>query len=153
MTRFSALSQEEIDQLVKAPLYIGLLIAEADGFADEKELDWIEKICNFRKKTAHHSLREYYGKANEEVKANMNLVRSELPESTKDRVEALAVMIGEMKPLLIKLEDRMQSRLIDSYQSLALSVAEISGGLLNFFSMNPAEEKWLSLDMLEDNDE
>jgi hypothetical protein len=33
---------------------------------------------------------------------------------------------------------------------MALSVAEISGGLLNFFSTNPAEEKWLALEMLVD---
>lgn len=44
MNSFSHLSADEFSKLVKAPLYIGLLIAEADGQVDHKELEWIEKV-------------------------------------------------------------------------------------------------------------
>lgn len=150
MTGFSTLSQEEIKQLAKAPMYVGLLIAEADGFADTKELEWIEKVTSFRTKLAHHSLRGYYKLANEEVKNNMNLVRSELPTETADKLSLLSDKLAALKPILHKLEPAIQHRLIDSFHSMALSVAEISGGLLNFFSTNPREEKWLALEMLND---
>jgi hypothetical protein len=38
--------------------------------------------------------------------------------------------------------------MIDSYKSLALSIAEIDGGIFNFFASNPEEEKWLHLPMI-----
>lgn len=151
MTGFSHLTAEEISELTKAPLYVGLLIAEADGFADENELEWIGKITSFRTKTAHHSLRAFYKLANEEVKNNLNLVQSNLPTDTKEKLEKLSDKLSEMKPILAKLDESMRHRLLDSFHSMALSVAEISGGLLNFFSTNPAEEKWLSLEMLIEN--
>ena len=149
MNSFSHLSQDEISQLVKAPLFVGLLIAEADGEADHKELEWIEKVTSFRIKTAHHALRGYYQMANEEVKANLNLERSKCPENQDDKMIYLSGKLAEMKPILDKLDENFRHKLVDSYHSMALSVAEVSGGLINFFSHNPAEEKWLSLSMLD----
>lgn len=148
MTNFSNLSQDELTLLTKAPLYVGLLIAEADGFADHKELEWIEKLTFFRIKTAHHSLRAYYHQANELIKTDLNLVKSQLPENQEDKMNYLSEKIAEMKPILAKLDEGFAHKLVDSYHSMALSIAEISGGLLNFFSTNPEEEKWLALEML-----
>ena len=70
MNSFSHLSADEFSKLVKAPLYIGLLIAEADGEADHKEIEWIEKVTYFRIKTAHHTMRTFYRHANEFIKEN-----------------------------------------------------------------------------------
>lgn len=150
MNTFSHLSPEEYAKLVEAPLYIGLLIAEADGELDHKELEWIEKITHFRIKTAHHTLRKYYEAANAFIKENLGLVRNTLPNNQQEKMQILSDKLAEMKPILDKLDEGFRHRIIDSYHSMALSVAEISGGLLNFFSSNPAEERWLALDMLND---
>jgi hypothetical protein len=148
MNSFSELSQEELNLIAKAPLYIGLLIAEADGFADQKELDWIEKVTFFRIKTAHHALRAYYQLANDAVKSDLNLVKSELSENQDEKMSYLSDKIAEMKPVLAKLDENTKHKLVDSFHSMALSIAEISGGMLSFFSHNPEEEKWLALEML-----
>lgn len=150
MQNFSHLSTEETNQLSQIPLYIGLLIAHADGDADHKELEWMEKVTHFRIKTAHHTLRGYYQSANMVIKENLNLVNRDLPVDLTERLNYLSSKIAEAKPLIAKLDENMQSRLMDSYHSFALSIAEISGGLLNFFAHNPEEEKWLELDMLKD---
>lgn len=149
MNSFVNLSQEELKELSKAPLYVGLLIAQADGETNHKELEWIEKVTHFRIKTSHHSLRSYYKMANEEVVTNLKLVMSQLPENQADKMNFLSDKLAELKPILNKLDDGLRHRLLDSYHSMALSIAEISGGLLNFFSTNAEEEKWLSLDMLQ----
>ena len=150
MNSFSHLSSDEYSKLVKAPLYVGLLIAEADGDIDHKEVEWIEKVTFFRTKTAHHTLRTYYSDANTYIKENLNIERSALPANHDEKMNYLSDKLSEMKPLLANLNEGFSHKLLDSYQSMALSVAEISGGLLNFFSTNPAEEKWLALEMLND---
>jgi hypothetical protein len=150
MQNFAHISDSELNQLAKNPLYIGLLIAHADGDADHRELEWMEKVTHFRIKTAHHSLRAYYQKANQEVKANLNLINSQLTGSTAEKLQSLSDKIAASKPIIAKLDENMQTRLMDSYHSFAVSMAEISGGLLNFFSHNPEEEKWLELPMLQD---
>jgi len=149
MQGFSDLSQEELNELIKTPLYVGLLIAHADGEADHKELEWIEKVTFFRIKTAHYSLRAYYQLSNEYIKENLKLVESSLPTSLSDKLQFLSDKIASVNPILNKLNPTLKERLVDSYRHLGLSVAEISGSLLAFFSHNPGEEKWLGLDMLD----
>lgn len=150
MNTFSHLSPDEFSKLVEAPLYVGLLIAEADGELDHKELEWIEKITHFRIKTSHHTLRNYYKEANVFIQENLGLVRNSLPTDQAQKMQFLSDKLADLKPILAKLDEGFRHRLMDSFHSMALSVAEISGGLLNFFSTNPAEEKWLALEMLQD---
>lgn len=150
MHHFSHLSAEETNQLIQNPLYIGLLIANADGEVSPKELEWMEKVTHFRVKTAHHTLREYYMHANKYIHEHLHLVVSNLPENLTERLSYISSKIAETKPLIQKLDEGMQMRLLDSYHSFALSIAEIDGGLLAFFAHNPDEEKWLELDMLRD---
>lgn len=146
--KFSPLTTEEFNKLAETPMFISLLIAAADNDIDHKELEWAEKVTHFRIKTAHHTLRSYYQKSNEIIHSNMNLVVSELSENQDERMAFLEKKVAECNDLIAKLDERTQDRLIDSFKSLALSIAEISGGLMNFFSTNPAEEKWLDLPMI-----
>jgi len=148
-TLFNHLSESESNTLSTIPMYVGLLIASADGDIDEKELTWIEKITHFRIKTAHHSLRGYYGAAHQQIVDRMKMTIQDMPSETNDRVAFLASKVAEAKPILAKLDERTKERLEESYRSMALSVAEISGGILNFFSHNAEEEKWLQLEMLD----
>lgn len=150
MNTFSHLSADDYSKLTEAPLYVGLLIAEADGELDHKELEWIEKVTHFRIKTSHHTLRKYYSDANSYIQENLGLVRNSLPAQKDQKMQFLSDKLADLKPILAKLDEGFRHRIIDSYHSMALSVAEISGGLLNFFSTNPAEEKWLALEMLND---
>ena len=95
-------------------------------------------------------MRTYYRQANEFIKENLNIERSNLPTNQEEKMNYLSDKLAELKPILAKLDEGFSHRLLDSFHSMALSMAEISGGLLNFFSTNPAEEKWLALEMLVD---
>jgi hypothetical protein len=148
MNHFIALSSEEFKILTHTPIWVGLLIAEADGDADHKELEWIEKIAKFRMKTAHHTLRDYYAGVYEQTHTFLKLYHSELPKAQDEKMNFISSKISQAKPVLEKLDSAMSDRLLESYHSMAHSIAEISGGLLNFFATNPDEEKWLSLEML-----
>lgn len=149
MQRFNTLNEDELNELIKAPMYVGLLLAYADGECDDKEKEWVKKVTMFRTKTSHSTLREYYTKANAHINENMNLFISELPSDSDEIINSLASKVESLKPILAKLDERMSERLVDSYRAMALSVAEISGGIANFFSMKPEEEKYVTLDMLD----
>lgn len=146
--KFSVLTSEEFNKLAEMPMYISLLIGQADGDLDHKEIEWAGKVTHFRTKTAHHTLRSFYTKSNEVIVERMNLAISELPEAQEEKMVFLDNKIASCNATLEKLDETTRERLIDSFKSLALSVAEISGGLINFFSTNPAEEKWLHLPMI-----
>lgn len=148
MSIFANLSESDRQVLTETPYYVGLLIAHSDGDADHKELEWIEKVTAFREKTSHHSMREYYGIVHHFVSANANLMQSDLPSDQNEKMQFLVDKIARANRPLSELTELQRERMIEGYRSLALSVAEISGGLLSFFSQNPEETKWLELDML-----
>jgi hypothetical protein len=63
-------------------------------------------------------------------------------------MQFLANKIARANKPLSELTESQRERILEGYRSLALSVAEISGGLLSFFAQNPEETQWLDLDML-----
>lgn len=146
--KFSHLSSEELTILHETPMFVSLLIAAADNEIDFKETEWAEKVTLFRIKTAHHSLRDFYANAHNVIKETMAMNLEMLPEAYDARMQYLSDKIARINFILPKLEENTKDRMLESFQSLALSIAEISGGMFSFFSHNPDEEKWLHLPMI-----
>lgn len=146
--KFSHLNSEELTILYETPMFVSLLIAAADHEIDFKETEWAEKVTFFRIKTAHHSLRDFYAHAHKAIKETMALNLEMLPEDYDTRMQYLSDKIARANSILPKLDENTKDRLLDSFHSLALSIAEISGGMFSFFSHNPDEEKWLHLPMI-----
>ena len=146
--KFSHLSSEELTILHETPMFVSLLIAAADNEIDFKETEWAEKVTLFRIKTAHHSLRDFYANAHNVIKESMALNLDMLPDAYDARMQYLSDKVARINPILPKLDENTKDRMLESFQSLALSIAEISGGMFSFFSHNPDEEKWLHLPMI-----
>lgn len=146
--KFSHLSSEELTILHETPMFVSLLIAAADNEIDFKETEWAEKVTFFRIKTAHHSLRDFYANAHNVIKESMALNLDMLPDAYDARMHYLSDKVARINAILPKLDENTKDRMLESFQSLALSIAEISGGMFSFFSHNPDEEKWLHLPMI-----
>ncbi len=146
--KFSHLSSEELTILNETPMFVSLLIAAADNEIDFKETMWAEKVTFFRTKTAHYSLRDFYVNAHKVIKETMVLNLEMLPDNYDTRMQYLSDKIARINSILLKLDGNTKERLLESFQSLSLSIAEISGGMFSFFSHNPDEEKWLHLPMI-----
>jgi hypothetical protein len=147
--KFSHLELDKLTNLTEAPSYVALLIASADSEISLKETSWAEKVLSFRIKSAHHTLRAYYQDAHHFYKNNIEVILASLPENQSDRMQYLSDKIAKVNSSLNQIDETTKERLIDSYKSLALSIAEIDGGIFNFFASNPDEEKWLHLPMIE----
>ena len=82
------------------------------------------------------------------IKESMALNLEMLPDAYDARMQYLSDKVARINPILPKLDENTKDRMLESFQSLALSIAEISGGMFSFFSHNPDEEKWLHLPMI-----
>lgn len=146
--KISHLELDKLTFLTEVPTYIALLIASADSEISLKETSWAEKVLSFRIKSAHHTLRAYYQSAHDFYKNNIESILAALPENQSERMQYLSDKIASVNSSLSQIDEITKERMIDSYKSLALSIAEIDGGIFNFFASNPEEEKWLHLPMI-----
>jgi hypothetical protein len=144
----SHLELDKLTFLTEVPTYVALLIASADSEISLKETSWAEKVLFFRIKSAHHTLRAYYQSAHDFYKNNIESILAALPENQSERMQYLSDKIASVNSSLSQIDEITKERMIDSYKSLALSIAEIDGGIFNFFASNPEEEKWLHLPMI-----
>jgi hypothetical protein len=146
--KISHLELYKLTFLTEVPTYVALLIASADSEISLKETSWAEKVLSFRIKSAHHTLRAYYQSAHDFYKNNIESILAALPENQSERMQYLSDKIASVNSSLSQIDEITKERMIDSYKSLALSIAEIDGGIFNFFASNPEEEKWLHLPMI-----
>jgi hypothetical protein len=146
--KISHLELDKLTFLTEVPTYVALLIASADSEISLKETSWAEKVLSFRIKSAHHTLRAYYQSAHDFYKNNIESILAALPENQSERMQYLSDKIASVNSSLSQIDEITKELMIDSYKSLALSIAEIDGGIFNFFASNPEEEKWLHLPMI-----
>jgi hypothetical protein len=146
--KISHLELDKLTFLTEVPTYVALLIASADSEISLKETSWAEKVLSFRIKSAHHTLRAYYQSAHDFYKNNIESILASLPVNQTERMQYLSDKIASVNSSLSQIDEITKERMIDSYKSLALSIAEIDGGIFNFFASNPEEEKWLHLPMI-----
>lgn len=144
---FSALSSDEVSQLTEAPAVIAVLIAGADDNIDKKEKSWATRLVHYRTFTSDPKLHEYYETVNVRFEGHLDsLVDSWNVESSG---EELANKVAALKSILAKLDTEYADLLRESWRSMARKVAEASGGLVGFGSINPEEADLVDLPMLD----
>ena len=144
---FSALSSDEVSQLTEAPAVIAVLIAGADDNIDKKEKSWATRLVHYRTFTSDPKLHEYYETVNLRFEGHLDsLVDSWNAESSG---ENLSNKVAALKPILAKLDGEYADLLRDSWRSMARKVAEASGGLVGFGSINQEEAELVDLPMLD----
>ena len=142
---FSPLSESEVELLVEAPALVTVLIAGADSSIDKKEKAWGKKLVSYRTFTSDTKLHDYYERVDEGFEATLNqLVDSWTPESQ----ETIAAKLAQVNDILPKLDEVFANLLKDSWKSLARKVAEASGGLIGFGSVNADEARLIELPMI-----
>lgn len=145
---FAELSENEMKTLVDAIPYITVLIAGADGQIDKDELEWAEKVTEIRKFDYSSTLNSYYEAVGKNYQDRVNELIDELPGDTERRTEAIEVILGNLNPILAKLDPGIANECIDSFRSFAKHVAKASGGLFGFGSVSEDEARVMDLDML-----
>ncbi len=140
------LSDDEVQLLVKCPALVTVLIAGADDHIDKSEKNWASKLVHYRTFATDPILNEYYKRVEEHFEDNLAIVL-EIWDSSH-ATEIIAKELETVKPILAKLPPEQSELIKNSWKSLAKKVAEASGGLMGFGSIDAKEAQMIDLPML-----
>ncbi len=144
------LREDEIDVVIKAPVYVAILIAGADGNIDKTERKEAINVARNKQTRSREQLGEYYKLVGEGFEDNFNQLIDELPAGTEERVSAITKELRKLNFILPKVDKNFAIKLHASLKELAKKIAESSGGVLGYLSVGYEEAKLMELKMIND---
>lgn len=145
---FKDLREDEVDVLMKAPIYVAILIAGADGEIDSSEKKEAISIANNRQSRSREQLHEYFLNIN--FDRDFDKLVSTLPSGTEERNMAIIRELRKLNFILKKIDRTFAIKLHSSLKDLAKKIAEASGGVLSYLTISYEESKLMELKMLQD---
>lgn len=145
---FEKLREDEIDVLMKAPVYVAILIAGADGDIDKSERKEAIAIANNRQSRSREQLHDYYKSI--DFDKDFEKLAATLPGGTEERTTAIIRELRKLNFILKKVDRAFAIKLHASLKDLAKKVAEASGGVMSFLTISYEESKLMELKMLQD---
>lgn len=150
ITEFEPLREDEIDVILKAPVYVAILIAGADGNIDKSERKEAVDIARTKQTRSREQLVDFYKLVGENFEGNFNQLIDELPSGTDERVMAITKELRKLNFILPKIDNNFAVKFYASLKELAKKIAEASGGVLGYLSVGYEEAKLMELKMLKD---
>lgn len=145
---FKDLREDEIEVLMKAPIYVAILIAGADGEIDSTEKKEAISIANNRQSRSREQLNEYFKLIN--FDRDFDKIVSVLPSGTEERNMTIIRELRKLNFILKKIDRPFAIKLHASLKDLAKKIAEASGGVLSYLTISYEESKLMELKMLQD---
>lgn len=147
---FEPLREDEIQVLLKAPVYVAILIAGADGKIDKSERREAIDVARTKQSRSREQLAAYYKLVGEKFEENFNALIDELPSGTDARISAITTELRKLNFILQKVDKNFAIKLIASLKDLAKKIAEASGGVLGYLSVSYEEARLMELKMLKE---
>lgn len=145
---FENLREDEIDVLLKAPIYVAILIAGADGNIDKSERKEAIEVARSKQSRAREQLVEFYKKVSENFEIEFNRLMDELPKDHKEREKIISGELRKLNFIFPKIDKNFGVKLYASLKELAKKIAEASGGVLGYLSVSYEESKLMDLKMI-----
>ena len=150
MSEIENITEEEIDVLLTAPVYVAILIAGADGNIDKSERKEAIDVAHSKQSRAREQLVDYYKLVGESFESKFNKLIDELPESAEERNKVLTAELRKLNFILPKMDKNFGVKLHASLKELAKKIAEASGGVLGYLSVSYEESKLIELQMIKE---
>ncbi|MEQ8238399.1 MAG: hypothetical protein RIA69_04260 [Cyclobacteriaceae bacterium] len=147
---FENLREDEIDVLMKAPVYVAILIAGADGNIDSSERKEAIDIAHSKQVRAREQLIEYYKAVGIEFEQSFNRLIDELPDEAEERNKLINAELRKLNFIFPKIDKNFTIKLYASLKELAKRIGEASGGLLGYLSVSYEEAKLIELKAIHD---
>lgn len=147
---FENLRDDEVQVLLKAPVYVAILIAGADGKIDKSERKEAVDVARSRQSRAREQLVTYYQAVGESFENDFNQLVDSLPEDVKDRNTDIEQELRKLNFILPKIDRVFAIKLYASLKDLAKKIAEASGGILGYLSVSYEEQALMDLKMIND---
>lgn len=147
---FESLREDEINVLLKAPVYVSILIAGADGVIDKSEKKQAIDIARSKQSRARDQLSAYYKEVGDTFETNFLQLLDTLPAGTEERTQAVSIELRKLNFILPKIDKNFGIKLHASLKDLAKKIAEASGGVLGYLSVSYEEAKLMELRMIKE---
>lgn len=147
---FENLSEDQIDVLIKAPVYVAILVAGADGNIDKQERKEAIEVARSKQSRAREQLVEYYKEVGKIFESDFNRLLSELPENPEERSKLVTAELRKLNFILPLVDKNFAMKLYGSLKDQAKKIAEASGGILGYLSVSYEEAKLIELKMIND---
>ena len=147
---FEPLREDEVEVVVKAPVYVAILIAGADGNIDKSERKEAINIARNKQTRSREQLVDFYKIVGESFEENFNKLIDELPSGTDERNTEIIKELRKLNFILPKIDNNFAIKFHASLKELAKKIAEASGGVLGYLSVGYEEAKLMDLKMIKD---
>lgn len=150
MAVFFNISAEEEAFLINTPAMITILIAGADSEIDRVEIREAKEIIDQISRDGVSSLSNFYKLVIENFEANLNNLLFAYPSNAKERNQLISRELTRLNSIFPKLEKPTAVNFYNDMRQLARHIAEASGGVLGYLSVDKEESKFINLPTVND---
>ena len=147
---FENLREDQIDTLLKAPVYVAILVAGADGNIDKQERKEAIEVARSKQSRAREQLVDYYKEVGQTFEEDFNRLISELPDNPEERSKVISAELRKLNFIFPLIDKSFAAKLYGSLKDQAKKIAEASGGILGYLSVSYEEAKLIELRMIND---
>lgn len=147
------LREDEVEALLKAPVYVSILIAGADDNIDKNEIKEAIAVAKSKQTRAREGLVDFYKLVAKDFESELHRLIGELPDKAVDRTPVINKELRRLNRIFVKLDKAFATKLYGSLRDMAKRVAEASGGILGYMSVSYEEAKLVELEMIKDPSE
>lgn len=143
------LNTTEQESMINAPIWAGILVGCADGKLNKKEVEMIEQVIKTKTFSEQNDVHYLY---QELCKDNLHERIAGLIDgmvgSVNDKARQASEKLEALNSILPKLEEIYARQFLDSLHDVAVSVANVSGGVLGIGAINFDEKAVITLPMI-----
>lgn len=144
VSRFGDLTKEEQDLMFSAPALVSILIAGADDNIKEVELQVARDLAVYKSKTSEPYLRRFFEIASEDIGEKIDELIAELPGKASHRNPIIIKELKKINNILQRINFEFADQFYVALKDIARHVAESTGGILGYMSINNEEAEALN---------
>jgi hypothetical protein len=150
IAEFKALTNDEIETMLKVPMLITILVAGADNEIDKSEMNEAVSIAKLKQKKARLDLIDYYKEVGSDFEDKLKVMIQMYPTKAAERNPMVIAELEKLNTILPKLDQKFSIEFYASIKDIAKKIAESSGGLLGYMAVGYEESKLIGLKMIND---
>lgn len=133
---FGDLSEDELNHLLDAPVWLSLLAAyKNDGVVEASEKADAVKLAHLRTFTSPKSLREFYEKVDARFSERFDKLNERLTMPVADKIIYMEAQIKVGHALLNKVDEDVASSLEESFESFYEHVFKSESSFFQYFAL------------------
>jgi hypothetical protein len=133
MNELDILSEKERRELYKAPAYISLLAANADGKMDDEEKKAAMEISHIKTFASPPYLKPFYNEVEKNFSADLDTLNSSLPKNISEREAAIRSELERIRAIAQKLDKDFAAGLLKSFKGYISHVSRSHWNVLASF--------------------